>query len=292
MRYSSRLDYFLVHTLFLRHGLRLSSFANAIHFYYYRPLHQLLSIMLRLKRGRPREVEHSEDLDAVREHVASGRSLFLFLRTQRLRTFLKGRKTGKRSDELDLMGAVVRRIASEIEGEEGQAAGDVSVVPLAIFWTKGPRTQNRFMNVDYGALTRPSDFVKVARFLSTYRRLSVKVGEAVDVRGFVGVHSEQGREADWRRIARKIRRAILIYLYREEKVVEGPTLRPRWSVLREVLNDRGVRDAMAVRAKTKSGSAEKAEREVEKIFREISANMSSTWLAIGSATVGGLFRRP
>ena len=30
MRYSSRLDYFLFNTLFLRHGLRLSSFANAI----------------------------------------------------------------------------------------------------------------------------------------------------------------------------------------------------------------------------------------------------------------------
>jgi hypothetical protein len=37
MRYSSRLDYFLFNVLFLRHGLRLSSFANAISFYYYRP---------------------------------------------------------------------------------------------------------------------------------------------------------------------------------------------------------------------------------------------------------------
>ena len=59
MRYSSRLDYFLFNTLFLRHGLRLSGFANAIHFYYYRPLHQLIPTMLRLKRARPREVEHA-----------------------------------------------------------------------------------------------------------------------------------------------------------------------------------------------------------------------------------------
>ena len=33
-------------------------------------------------------------------------------------------------------------------------------------------------------------------------------------------------------VARKLRRAILLYLFREEKVVEGPTLRPRWRVLR------------------------------------------------------------
>jgi glycerol-3-phosphate O-acyltransferase len=48
---------------------------------------------------------------------------------------------------------------------------------------------------------------------------------------------------------------------------------------------------MSARAEGKRGSPEKAEREVEKIFREISANMSSTWLALGAWVVGGLFKR-
>lgn len=291
MRYSSRLDYFLFNSLFLRHGLRLSSFANAIHFYYYRPLHQLVPIMLGLKRARPREVEHSEDLESVRKHVEAGQSLFLFVRTLRLRTLMRRRKTGKRHDELDLLSEVVRRVAETGEGLAGEAEREVFVVPLAIFWRKGPRSKNRFLNVDYGTLTRPSDFVKVARFLSTYRSLTVKVGEAVNVGTFIEANRDANGVADWHGIARKIRRAILIYLYREEKVVEGPTLRPQWAVLREVLNDRGVRDAMAVRARSKKGSLEKAERDVEKIFREIAADMSSTWLAIGAATVGGIFKR-
>ena len=38
MRYASRLDYFLFNELFRREGLRLSSFANGLRFYYYRPL--------------------------------------------------------------------------------------------------------------------------------------------------------------------------------------------------------------------------------------------------------------
>ena len=42
MRYSSRLDYFLWNTLFEREGLRLSSFANGIRFWYYRPLFEAL----------------------------------------------------------------------------------------------------------------------------------------------------------------------------------------------------------------------------------------------------------
>jgi len=285
MRYSSRLDYFLFNTLFLRHGLRLSSFANAIHFYYYRPLHQLFRVRLRLKRGQPREVEHSEDREIVSAQVGAGRSLFLFLRTQRLGTFLRRRKRGQRSDELDLVGEVVRSVSESLARE--QSDHEVFVVPLAIFWRKGPRSQNRFLNVDYGSLTRPSDFAKVARFLSTYRSLTVKVGNAVDVGLFIRGNPDES----WQQVARRIRRAILIYLYREEKVVEGPTLRPRWRVLREVLNDPGVRSAMAVRASSDRGSPQKAEREVEKFFREISANMSSTWLAVGSATVGGIFRR-
>ncbi len=281
MRYSSRLDYFLFNTLFLRHGLRLSSFANSTHFYYYRPLRQFIPILFKLRRGRPREVEHSEDRAAVREEVGAGRSLFLFLRTQRLKTFLRRRKSGKRADELDLIGEVVRSVRDR--GSETE----VFVVPLAIFWRKGPRSENRFLNVDYGSLTRPSDFAKVARFLSTYRSLSVKVGAEIDV----GLFARATPEDESDRIARKIRRAILIYLFREERGVEGPTLKPRWRVLREVLADSGVRRAMAVRASADRGSAEKAERDVEGYFREISANMGSTWLAIGSWIVGGLFRR-
>jgi glycerol-3-phosphate O-acyltransferase len=284
MRYSSRLDYFLFNALFVRHGLRLSGFANAIHFYYYRPLHQLLPIMLRLKRARPREVEHSEDREIVREQVALGRSMFLFLRTQRLRAFLRGRKSGNRNDELELIGEATRTVL------ETHPDRDVFVVPLALFWHKGPRTQNTFLNIDYGSLARPSDFAKVARFLSTYRSLTVKVGDAIDVRLYGRVNAATAGD-DWKRIARKIRRAILIHLYREEKVVEGPTLRPPWRVLKEVLADPGVREAMAARAKSEDGSPEKAEREVEKIFKEISANMSSTWLAVGAATLSALFKR-
>ncbi|MEZ4332874.1 MAG: 1-acyl-sn-glycerol-3-phosphate acyltransferase [Myxococcota bacterium] len=281
MRYSSRLDYFLFNVLFLRHGLRLSRFANAIRFYYYRPVLELASIGLRLPRGRPREVEHGDDRAAVRDVVARGQSAFLFLRTQRLKTFLASRKSGKRHDELDLIAEVAAASTA------GRGERPVYLVPLAIFWTKGPRAENRFLNFDYGALTRPSDFAKVARFVLTYRSLAVKVGDAIDVAAFV----RDDARADPTIAARKLRRAILIHLYREEKVAEGPALRPRWRVLREVLSDPGLRAAMQLRASGGISSPEQVEREVEKLFREIAANMSSTWLAFGAWAVGGLLRR-
>ena len=293
MRYSSRLDYFLFNALFLQHGLRLSSFANAIRFHAYRPLSQQLRFLLRMPlrwaSGRARGGGHEADREAVRERVSRGDSLFLFLRTQRLRTFLRRRRTGKHNGELDLIEEVVGALGGQGSSANERSGDDREVffVPLAIFWRKGPRNQNRFLNVDYGSLTRPSDFAKVARFLSTYRSLAVKVGEAIDLRRFLSEH----RAEDLEPVARKIRRAILIHLYREEKVVEGPALPPRWRVLREVLRDAGVREAMRARVAGRRASPEKAERDVERIFREISSHMSSTWLALGAWVVGGLFRR-
>jgi hypothetical protein len=65
MRYASRLDYFLFNVLFLREGLRLSSFANGIRFWYYRPIFEALRILWRRPRGVPQDIE----LVRTREHA-------------------------------------------------------------------------------------------------------------------------------------------------------------------------------------------------------------------------------
>ena len=61
----------------------------------------------------------------------------------------------------------------------------LTVVPVALFWRKGPRNQRRFLNLAYGAPTRPSDFAKVTSFLVNYRSMAVKVGEGIDIGAFV-----------------------------------------------------------------------------------------------------------
>ncbi len=280
MRYSSRLDYFLFNTLFQREGLRLSGFANGLRFYYYRPVGQILKTLLFRKRGQTESVSHGEDQRKVRQLTRAGGSFFLFLRTKRLRTFLRGLSRSKqRHDELDLLQEVVR--------EAWNGNRPVFLVPLLLFWRKGPRSQSRFLRLDYGSLSRPSDVTKIGSFLATYRSLQPKVGEAIDLSEYIASHRSDGQE----RVARVVRRSILIYLYREEKVVEGPTLRSQQRLLREILADEGVRAAMVERASRKRGSMEKAERDVEKFLREVAARQSSTLLAILAALVGYILRR-
>jgi len=279
MRYASRLDYFLFNTLFLREGLRLSGFANGVRFYYYRPLLAALrGLVLRVRRQRG--IGPDSNRSYARELALSGRSQFLFLRTQRFGLFAGRREAVQKGrHELDDLGEIVRGV--------WDAERPVSLVPLALFWRKGPRAERRFLNLAYGATTRPSDVAKIASFLTTYRGLNVKVGEPIDLRAFIDARRHEGEEA----LTRKVRRSLLVFLYREEKVVEGPTLRPPHKVQEIVLGDAGMRGAVERIAGERGARVEAVWGEAEKIFGEIAANMNSTFLAALNVAVTAIFKR-
>jgi glycerol-3-phosphate O-acyltransferase len=283
MRYASRLDYFLMNALFARQGLRLSGFANGIRFWYYRPLVDGLRVFWRGRKADAAAVAEDADVAerrTARALVESGRSLFLFLRTERLREVVRGREAAVEQvrRQRDLLSEVV---------DVAAAGKPVFLVPIALFWRKGPRSSRRVLNLAYGAPTRPTDLAKVTGFLIAYRELAINVGEEIDLTAFV---AERSRE-DSQSLARKVRRAILLFLYREERVVEGPLLLPRHRVQEIVLSHPAVAAVVAERAKEKRTTPEAARAEAEKIFREIAANMNSTFLAILNFVVSGIFKR-
>jgi glycerol-3-phosphate O-acyltransferase len=285
MRYSSRLDYFLFNWLFLREGLRLSGFANGIRFYYYRPLSQALRLGLRglwswLRRGprRMREVR----LDQARAMVRAAGSLFLFLRTDKIRSRLQATREGaleKGHSEQDYLREVVRVCQQE--------SRPVYLIPLALFWRKGPRPRRRFLNLFYGAPERPTDTGKVLSFLWNYRNLAVRVGTPIDLGGFL---EEQRGEAP-ERLVRKVRRSLLIFLRREEKPVAGPALRPRARIEELVLADPEVKGAMEELAVSGRRSPARIRRRAQRMLREIAAHPSPTMLAVLDVLVGRIFAR-
>jgi glycerol-3-phosphate O-acyltransferase len=277
MRYSSRLDYFLFNTLFSREGLRLSGFANGIRFWYYLPLADAVRALLRGRRAARGKTERERGREWARDLALAGESFFLFLRTARLR---RRRHAGLEArEELDLLEDVVRAV--------WDSERPVHVVPLALFWRKGPRSQRRFLNLFYGAATRPSDLAKITAFFTTYRDLAVKVGEPIDLASFVEARRSQGEHV----VARTVRRSILTFLWREEKVVEGPSLRPLHRVEEIVLREPRIQRAIAERAAERGVSESKARGDAEKMIREIAANMNSTFLAVLNVLVGAVVRR-
>ncbi len=288
MRYASRLDYFLFNWLFLRDKLRLAGFANGVSFYYYRPLHQSIPLLfqrLRARRflhwGRERAAEHELGREHVHELVRAGESLFLFLRTDRVGSWLLGRRHAVRSmeNELDFL--------SEIVGSVWNDDRPVWLVPLALFWRKGPRGARRFLNLAYGASHRPTDLAKVTGFLLNYRNLKIKVAEPIDLRGFTREQRAEGAGT----VVRKVRRALLLHLYREEKVAQGPPVQPVTRVQEEIFADPAFGEALAAYAREKSIGLDAARAQAEKILREIAARMNSTVLAVLNVAMSAVARR-
>ncbi|HEX2484295.1 MAG TPA: 1-acyl-sn-glycerol-3-phosphate acyltransferase [Myxococcota bacterium] len=281
MRYASRLDYFLFNALFARQGLRLSGFANSIGFWYYRPVAAALRAWARARREERAEGDASGlERRRARGLVEAGQSLFLFLRTERLREQLRGREAAveQLSRQRDLLSEVVDVAAS---------GRPVFLVPIALFWRKGPRTARRVLNLAYGAPTRPSDVAKVTGFLIAYRSLAINVGEAIDLTAFANERRAEGADA----VVRKVRRSMLLFLYREERVVEGPALRPRHRVQEIVLQHPAVAAAIERHAVERRKTPEAARAEAESIFREIAAHMNSTLLALLNFAVTAVFKR-
>ncbi len=284
MRYSSRLDYFLFNWLFLQAGIRLSSFANGIRFYYYRPFGEALRLLvrgawLRMRFGfrglRARGFVHT------RKIVCEGGTAFLFLRTDKLRSRIRRRASAVASAkrEIDYL--------RELVDTAFEHDVPVSLVPLALFWRKGTPSQRRFLNVFYGGSQRPSDTGKVASFLWNYRNLAVRVGEPIDLRSFVAERRDQGRE----RVTKQVRRSLLIFLRREEKPVLGAALRPLERVEQSVLADPEVREAIEKLDASSPRWAVRAETRARLYLREIAAHPSSTMLAILDVLVTWMFRR-
>ncbi len=287
MRYASRLDYFLFNWLFLREGLRLSGFANGLAFFYYRPFHEAAASLMRRLRARRllpwvRAEEHETGREHVHELVMGGESLFYFMRTARARSLLLGRRRAVRAaeNELDFLGEIVGGVWNDER--------PVFLVPLALFWRRGPRrSARRFLNLGYGEVTRPTDVAKVTSFLLNYRNLKIRVGEAIDLRAFVAERRAEGPTT----LARKIRRSLLVHLSREEKVVQGAPLQPFHRVEEAVFSDPGFESVLAEYAHLKDIRIEAARAQATKMLREIAARMNSTFLAVLSVIVTVIFRR-
>jgi glycerol-3-phosphate O-acyltransferase len=284
MRYSSRLDYFLFNWLFLAAGIRRAGFATGLRYYLYRPLPQALGLMARrlwLRTRLGREGMRDRSLAVTRGLVEGGGTLFLFLRTNQIRSRVLRRRgaLAAAQKELDYL--------SEVVDTTFGSPREVALVPLALFWRKGARARRRFLNVFYGGPERPTDTSKVLSFLWNYENLALRVGTPIDLRGFVDERRSDGVE----RVAKQVRRSILIFLRREERPVLGAALRPRARIEEAVLRDADVRSQIEAEAASSGRSLRREESRALRYVREIAASPSPSMLAALDVIVSWIFRK-
>ncbi len=288
MRYRSLVDYLLVLFILLREGLPLPEFVNDIPSLIMRPLHEIVVTLWRRARALQafgREVRNFEDRDRCQRLVGQGRPVLIFMRSRASGVhFLAGRR-----------GAVTRsrwRSGSdylrEILHVMPRLQRDVFLVPVAVLRGRGyRRKESRLATLVYSLQEAPGDVKRLVSLLWNARDTSVSPGKEVQLREFSAQYQGESEE----RIVRRLARALQIFLYREERVVWGPTLLPKRQVRQLVLQ--GADLAATVRAVARERQLPESEvwRTAEKYFDEIAANFHGSYFAVVAFLVTRIWPR-
>ncbi len=273
MRYTSLIDYFLVNYVLLRERLPLARFANGVSSLWLRPLRDVVAILwsgMRTAHLFGKEIRRFRERDLVAQLTAHGRSVLLFIRSRRAnfaRRARRGARDGARGADF------LREIVHGLWGKEQP----IFLVPLAIFRGSGLRRKgSRLASFVYSVHEAPSDVKRMVTYLWNARDLTVSVGAEIPLNGFLKQYQRDGED----RIVRRLTRALQIFLYREERVVWGPTLRSKRQVRDLVLGTDELWELIVRIAAERKVSEEKIAREARGYFDEIAANFHGYYFAI------------
>jgi glycerol-3-phosphate O-acyltransferase len=274
MRYRSLVDYFLVNYLLLREGLPLPLFTNDISSLWLRRFREVVvGLWGRIRSlGHTPQERQARDRDLAARLAATGRSVLLFIRSSRRAP--GGRNRAARGPRETRRGADhLREIVHGLWGKDQP----VFLIPLAIFRGSGLRRKgSRLASFVYSVHEAPSDVKKLVTYFWNARDLSVSVGAEIPLNAFMAEYRDEGED----RIVRRLTRALQIFLYREERLVWGPTLRSKRQVREMVLDSDDVQDLTRTVAAERNVSPDKVAKEARGYFDEIAANFHGYYFAV------------
>jgi len=286
MRYCSLVDYFLVNYVLLREELPLPRFANGVSTIWFRPLRDILAALwsaLRSAQLFGKELRRFRERELVSQLTIHGRSVLLFIRSRR--RDVNARTTGGRVPREVRAGKdYLHEIVRGLWGKEQP----VFLVPIAIFRGSGLRRQgSRIANFIYSVHEAPSDLKKLATYFWNGRDLRLSVGNEIPLNEFMTQYRAEGEE----RIVRRLTRALQIFLYREERVVWGPTLRSKRRVREIVLAAPDVKEQVSELAAERKVSEARLTKEARGYFDEMAADFHGYYFAILAFLFDRLWRR-
>jgi glycerol-3-phosphate O-acyltransferase len=275
MRYRSLVDYFLVNFLLLREGLPLPLFTNDISSLWLRPLRDVVvgfwDFLRSLRLGS--EGRQARERDLAARLTAAGRSVLLFIRSSRRVASASRGRTSRGPRETRRGADYLREIVHGLWGKDQP----VFLVPLAIFRGSGLRRKgSRLASFVYSVHEAPSDVKKLLTYFWNARDLTISVGAEIPLNAFMAEYRDEGDE----RIVRRLTRALQIFLYREERLVWGPTLRSKRQVREMVLESDEVQELTRTLAAERKVAVEKIAKEARGYFDEIAANFHGYYFAV------------
>ncbi len=203
---------------------------------------------------------------ALEDAAARGRSALIFL----------GTGPGDRDPFTSLAG-LQRRIDHPI-----------FLVPFLLVWSRrAQKLKPSLRDILFGSPEEPTAFATAVAFLRNYRRAFVRVGAAVDLRGFV---SERAAEPD-AVLGRKVRGALHHHLARELRAAVGPPLKAPARVREKVLRDRGLRRVLQQVSERSGKSPDAVAAEALEDLHEIASRYSPAFIELMRHLLHWVFNR-
>jgi glycerol-3-phosphate O-acyltransferase len=274
MRYRSLVDFMLIVHVLMRERLPLPQFVSDVRSTLLRPLREILAILWRRMqavRAAARRSRHVEDRDRCQELVRQGKPVLIFMRSRaRGMGSLVDRRAGveRVRTGIDYLRDIVRMGSSE--GQE------VFLVPLAVLRGRGfRRKESRIATLVYSVQEAPGELKRLLSLLWNVRDTNITVGKQIALRTFLERYGQEGTE----RVLKRIARALQIFLYREERVVWGPTLLPKHRVRQVVLQDAELSALVRHLATERALPESQLWRTAERYFDEMAANFHGAYFA-------------
>src|SRR6185369_8568881 len=124
------------------------------------------------------------------------------------------------------------------------------------------RKGSRLASFVYSVHEAPSDVKKLFTYVWNARELTISVGAEIPLNAFIAQYQRESED----RIVRRLARALQIFLYREERVVWGPTLRSKRQVREMVLGADDVHALVQELAAERKVPEEKVAKEARAYF--------------------------
>ena len=275
MRYRSLVDYLLIAFILLREGLPIPEFVSDIATLLLRPLNENVTVVrqrLRSARIFGKEMRHFEDRDRCQRLVNQGRPVLIFMRSRArgVRPFQSRRAAANRvRTGTDYLQDIVH--AGWTNDRE------MFLVPLAVLRGRGfRRRESRLATLIYSVQEAPGELKRLLSLVWNAHETHITIGKEIPFREFLQRYGQEGEA----RLVRRLARVLQIFLYREERVVWGPTLLPKRTVRQLVVQGEELAALIRRLARERNQPESQLWRTAERYFGEIAANYNGTYFAI------------
>lgn len=277
-KYVGQLEYNYFNHLFTDRGLPKSVYCNALTLLRWMKPKRLWRTIARVEgeieeRGRPLDPLVDDELTGM---IASGQSVMLRIPQADL------------EEEHIVYSNPLKGLGMVVEAQR-KSERPIVIVPVDFLWSRRPPKASRSMtDILFGEKEQPGRIRKFILFWRNYkRRAQATLGTPLDVKRLV----EDNPDASDDDLTQALRQKLKSSLRLQRRTITGPPIRPRSSIIQEVLADEGLDEIICEIAAERHKDADDLRELAHRYAKEIVSDLDYTYVEFLERLMGSTLVR-